>query len=574
MKKILLILLGILCLFLAGCQSAPLSEVHEESTAAPTAIPRSLPTKDPNASWKDVLAYYKAAEETDGLLVRFSAESGFYSEDVSLVLAADGDSDIFYTDDGSDPTPQSQHYERPIPLAVTDAELPRCAVIRAAAYFADGTKSPVFTHVYFLNNKIGSRFNTPVISIVGPPSELTSGPDALLVGSRALDTRESASRTVLVQMFLRDGTEAMRRETTLRVYGSNSSREMPVKSLLLTAGTATDAEEAHFPYAVFDSLNAQEQPMDHYRELLLSNGESDFQYAFIRDELGQALAKQARFEDYEDFRPVVVYLNGEYYGLHWLHEVYSDAFFQAVYGESDGRYAVIDWSEEKGAAPLNDADQAAADAFQSAYKHLLTLDYVDVEDEDALRGLLDVENYLDYCALNIFIDNESWPSQMRLYAYIPSGENVQSVQWRCLPHGMDSAFGLNIQKNAAARDTLEAAMDPQSARYAPLFAKLMKYAKFRAYFVDRMASLLESSWSRDTLQSIIKELHNARSGEMKHYITRLDTLRKVRNSLIWMKESNYNKSYSELTNYLKARPDAVAQSLEANLPPLADDAND
>ncbi len=558
-------MIGILLLFLSGCQSAQLSDVQEmKPTEIPTATPRPAPTVDPELSWEDKLAFYKKAEEREGLSVVFSAESGFYSKDISLELTAEGAAEIFYTDDGSEPWPSSTRYTQPIVLTATDAELPRCAVIRAAAYYSDGTKSPVFTRTFFLNNKIGKRFSLPVFSIVAPPEELTSGPLALLVGKRAQDTSEKAKRDVLLQVFLKNGDLVMDQAATLRVYG-DSSRDMPVKSLRLIAGTDAQAEPQSFAYSFFGTSNAQGEALDHYTQLVLSSSEADFQYAFIRDELAQSLAKLARFQDYEDVQPVVVYINGEYYGLEWLHEVYSNEFFQAIYGASEGRYAVIDWNAGK-AEPLDQADQDAAAAFQETYEQFLKEDLYEKETLARLQRFMDVENYLDYCALNIIIDNPEWPSHMLAYAYIPADGDAQSAQWRFLPHDMDHAFGLKGGKEAAEQDTLEEALHPDSARYAPLFAALMEREEYRTYFAEKVWALLEDKLSKDSMLAALKELHDARNGEMQHYFSRIDALKKVRNSGIWMKKKDFSTAYSALTDYIKARPAAVQKMMDEHLP--------
>ena len=195
MNKKIVYLLLFLCLPLMGCQSAQLTEVHE---ARPTETPIPTATMEPELSWEDKLSYYRKAVERADRVVSFSEEDGFYANDISLTLTAEGASEIFYTDDGGEPGPSSIRYTHPVVLTATDAELPRGAVIRTAAYYPDGTKSPVFTRTFFLNNKISKRFSLPVFSIVAPPAELTSGPDALLVGKRAQDTSEYAKRDVLL----------------------------------------------------------------------------------------------------------------------------------------------------------------------------------------------------------------------------------------------------------------------------------------------------------------------------------------------------------------------------------------
>lgn len=559
---VLLILLLALCLLLAGCQSANFSDVQEvKATENPLADLVSLPTLAPNASQEEKNAFYRNAIELQDRAVSFSAEDGFFSKDVSLTLTAEGACDIYYTDDGSIPGPSSIHYTHPISLTVTDAELPRCAVIRAVAYYQDGAKTPVSTHTYFLNNKISKRFNVPVFSIIAPPDELTSGPNALLVGQRALNTGEYAKRTVLTQLFLRDGSVVMNQNATLRVYG-DSSRTAAVKSIQLLSETEEETETQVFAYSFFGTYNPQGAAMDHYSQLVLSNGEDDFQYAFIRDEYAQTLAKQAMFSDYEDVRPVVVYINGEYYGFHWLHECFSDAFLHSLYGTSDGRYAVINWTAESGATSLDQADSEAAAQFQAMYEQILAADLKAEENLETLNQFMDVENHLDYCALNIIIDNINWPAQMQAYAYIPANGDIKNAQWRFLPHAMSNSFGLNGGKNAAENDTLGDALNAEASRYNPLFAKLMEIEAYRTYFIEKVQSLLSDKLSSDAMLSALKELHDARSSEMNHYLTRIEALRKTRNSGVTMKKNDFNTAYSSLTNYVKARPDAVLRQLE------------
>ena len=562
-----------ICLFLSGCQSAQLSDVREETpTEAPTATPLPQPTLVPDASPEDKTAFYRSAVEREDLALSFSAESGFYTKDVSLSITAEGATDIYYTDDGSAPGPNALHYTRPVPLTVTDAELPRCAVIRAVAYYPDGTKSPVFTRTLFLNTHIKKRFSMPVFSIVAPPDELTSGPNALLVGSRALDTGKSASRTVLLQVYDKNGLEIINQFATLRVYGGES-RKMAVKSLQLTPVTAHEGEEAVFTYPFFDTVSAEANTVDAYRQLVLSNGEDDFQYAFIRDELAHQAARLAGFPDFEETRPAVVYINGEYYGLHWLHDVYGNAYFHALYDVPAGYYAVIDWNDKTGAAAAEEGAQEAARVFQAEYQRLLGMDLTAEEGFDQLQRFLDVENYLNYCALNIYLNNENWPSQMQLYAYIPDDGSAQDAQWRALPHGMDHSFGLKAGKDGYSHDTLAHALTPDDARYAPLFAKLMERADCRAYFVNKMTELMNETFAPQAMLAALRELNGVRKNELQHYFTRIEKLRKVRNSTIWMKKSDYDAAYRELTGFIENRPAAVLESLAAHLPVGAPDAS-
>ena len=62
--------------------------------------------------------------------------------------------------------------------------------------------------------------------------------------------------------------------------------------------------------------------------MILRDGGDDYQQSGLREELVHRLAREAGFATYEEVVPVVVYMNGEYYGFFWMHgpscaQVYS-----------------------------------------------------------------------------------------------------------------------------------------------------------------------------------------------------------------------------------------------------------
>ena len=124
----------------------------------------------------------------------FSQESGFYDNSFSLTLTADDGCTIYYTTDGSDPTPESEKYSEPITVedmsdtqnrlsARTDivpgkAEAPRnnvdkAAVIRAVSVDSEGRISDIVTKTYFIGKtNTGYYPNMKVVSLVTDPDNL------------------------------------------------------------------------------------------------------------------------------------------------------------------------------------------------------------------------------------------------------------------------------------------------------------------------------------------------------------------------------------------------------------------
>ena len=126
---------------------------------------------------KSVINVAYAAEENEVFVPsevpapEFSVEAGFYEEAFELVLTAPEGAEIYYTLDGSVPTPENANamvYMDPIAVELCDSvkgrELLTATVVRAVTVTADGACSDVVTHTYFVANRMLKRYDVPVVS--------------------------------------------------------------------------------------------------------------------------------------------------------------------------------------------------------------------------------------------------------------------------------------------------------------------------------------------------------------------------------------------------------------------------
>ena len=96
-----------------------------------------------------------------------------------------------------------------------------------------------------------------------------------------------------------------------------------------------------------------------------------------------------------------------------------------------------------------------------------------------LCEVIDVENYISYYALQIFIGNESWPhNNYKVYRYYAAkGEDYRQApfdgKWRYLLHDLDYSF--SIYGTSAWVDNLQKffSKSGQMKKESPLFSKLM-----------------------------------------------------------------------------------------------------
>ena len=155
--------------------------------------------------------------------------------------------------------------------------------------------------------------------------------------------RES-ERKIYLEVLEPDGTAVISQKAGVRVYGGWSRANLQ-KSLKLYARKEYDPVNNKFRYEFFPHKRGGSGDgtiIDSFKRLVLRNCGNDNGFAFIRDELFQTLAGQAGYKDYQAVRPAAVFINGEYRGHLWLHEVYCDEYFKENYGDFEGTFEILE----------------------------------------------------------------------------------------------------------------------------------------------------------------------------------------------------------------------------------------
>ncbi len=498
------------------------------------------------------------------------AEQRFLPERSQLAMTAPEGAVIRYTLDGSVPGSDTDIYEQPIGLKQIIGDFPNCYVLRAKAFFADGSESRTATQTFWTALDINARFSNPVVSVVGDPKEITEAPDGIFYGNNTKLRGRESERAISVEMVDKSGSLLFAQDAGMRIFGA-ASRGAALKSMKLFARKEYDPEYGKFDYDGFGTVGADGETVDSYDKLVLRNAGNDFQFAFIRDELNQRLAAQSGAADCEGVQPIVVYLNGGYYGLYWLHESICDDLLKDKYGgKGQGDFIVLEGREQAKNVSETDAEEAAAAAaFNDTYAALSQLDLNDDANYAQLCDFLDIDNYLKYYALNILVNNRDWPqNNQKCYRFVPAegqstGEDRLDGRWRFWFHDMDYAEGLYEQDETQAQyDNLAQILDPESERWSPLFAALMQREDCRTAFVQEVNRLLEGVCSTENIKNTLDEMNGERFIEMRRYFDYLEKLKET-NSDIWI----WYKAYQDQTNMIKyfaeKRPEYMRKFLEA-----------
>ncbi len=473
--------------------------------------------------------------------MEISLESGRYTENQTLTVAASKGTKIYYTDDYTTPDEQTGIlYEQPINI-VADEEV-RLYTYRFKAYYPDGRESEVETRTFFVGTNVDSRYTTNVMHLTGEPEELfgdergifvfgtrfeefiAANPDAFL--GAAFDAnfelrgRES-EREVYVEYFTEDGELVLGQHCGVRIYGE-TTRKKNQKSFKLYARKEYDVQD-DFKYPLLTKLLSQQDDTiaKKYERLIVRSGGTDNGYAYMRSELMAELASQAGFPDVMHSEPVCVYINGQYRGIYWLSNAYDDQYFENRYGEHEGSFVVL------GGIDVEKEDdpevQEYVDEYNAFYHTFAAMDLTDDANVKALNEVLDVENYLQYFAIQNYMGNwDSIHNNLKVYRYVTNGDSykeqgVYDGRYRHLLFDLDFGFGLQVQDNRFGYGPAERTLH-LFYENSPLFAALMEREDCRDYFISYTCDLRNGAMSYDNVSKMLVQKHGEREAELRYML--------------------------------------------------------
>ena len=481
--------------------------------------------------------------------IHISYPAGFYDKDIEIEASIFQNGDIYYTLDGTEPAPDkagSEHYEMPIRLDARAQE--SVTTIKWKAYFDNGNSSKTVTNTYVVGKNVEDRFSTYMVSISTDPDNLYGYENGIFVEGKVRDdyikenpheaidpltpanytVRGSVSeRAVYVEMFEKDGTRIIAQDCGIRT-GGDFSRASEQKPFRLFA-----REELYglneFSYDFFDIEKEESALISGYTgfsTLYFRNSGNDRQEAYIRDEVAQTMAKKAGFLDTQYFVPVSVYINGEYAGFYWMHSQYNQSYFKQRYGKYDGDMVVIGDGEKNMDTVTEDilVNHYAAE-YMEQYQYFAKQDLTDEQIYDKLNAFIDIENYLQYYALQIYMGNQDWPyCNLQAYRYVSRKKNytegtVFDGRYRYLLYDVDTSMGRGcIRENMDPWVSVNKLQNLLDSEDAPLFKALMKRTDCQQYFTQYMCYLIDEVYTPENVAAAVDTIDASRRQEIDYYI--------------------------------------------------------
>lgn len=393
-------------------------------------------------------------------------QPGSYNNAAYLDIALSAPGEIYYTTNCTTPSRSSQKYAGPIRITKT-------TVLRVICYEDGKQASRIVDLTYLLNENDGLS----VVSIVTPPGNLWSEEYGIYASGPGwtpefphhganywMDWEYPATISLL------DGQEEgfFSVPCGLKIFGGYS-RANSKKSLACMFRGEYGA--AYLDYPVFGDAG-----LDRYKAIVLRAGGQDAFMTRIRDEVITSYVNQELGLPVQKYRPVVVYLNGQYYGLHFIREKVNENYVAGNYQVAKEDVDLTYWD-----GPTSPAYRALLDyARQHDLSQQAHFDYV--------ASQIDLQNYTDYMITQMWIGNIdtannkffSTPEHPWTWVLYDTDLGMRDHTYDCVADLLDVRQLQNIDVNSTV-----------------LLLRLLENESYKDYFLRRAAWQCSQVWVAD-----------------------------------------------------------------------------
>lgn len=484
--------------------------------------------------------------------VHFSHPAGFYLEDLLLELYVERTGvEIRYTLDGTPVNASSAVYTSPIvirpnskyndglsfiPTSDTWQEpeegVRRITVIRAAAFEHGFQVGEEITQSYFIGSDLDSYHRAPLVSLSTDISGFFSDSSGIYVHGNSTygnftERGIKSERRISANFFAPEGEVIGSQILGARIHG-RSSRYAPQKSIRLHARDRYGCDTLMLPGI---------RPGIAHNELILRAPESLFSTSLFTDELVQTIVSDLDL-DLQKQLPAIVFLNGEYWGLHHIREHLGAEYLHSLYGIDEEQIDILDW--DNGLEILDGDDQA----YRALESFLLSNDFSNAENYQALSEKVDISSFTDYIIAQLFFANEDFGvNNVRFWK-----EKSDSSRWRFFFFDADATMREHWQDRLGEFLQGKRTGDPVTL----LFTSLLENENYRQYFFGTYVNYLTTIFNPQHLLDQIHAFETLHAPLVSEHIAR------------WNRPGSYAEWQNALDNletFAIMRPPLVLQTL-------------
>ena len=517
--------------------------------------------------WSILPAPSPGKSNTSADKVILSHDGGYYESSLNLSVSSFFGNEIRYSVDGSIPTANGLLYTNEITLTNKSVEanvwseiptspsqnllsnhawqspeelIDKAHVLRFGVFNNDTLISEVVTHSYFIDSEMFDKYNFPIISLVTDSKHLFSDTtgiyvpgdqfnisDAEWTGNYFLKGIES-ERPIHIEYYQKDGNLGFSQNAGLRIHGGKT-RHAAQKSLRLYARSRYGKK--NFNYQLLPQKDVEK-----YKRFIIRStmgawgGETIF-----KDAYAQSVVRDLNFE-MQDYSPVIVFLNGEYWGIQTVRDRVDEYFLAYSSGlTTDSIKIAEDWNT----------------GYDGLKVYLEAHNPLDMDEYEFVSTKIDISSFIDYNITEMYLNNYDWPANNNQH-WKPKKEGGK---WRWILYDLDATFG-NPEYNMLKHNTVDDPSQtwPSNPGVTFLFRSMLTNDTFKNQLLDRYKELLENEFSPQNMIEKLDLFIEKYEVELPQHINRWHFPRNING---WKEDLE-----SDMKEFILRRPCEVKKHIE------------
>lgn len=390
--------------------------------------------------------------------------SGEYAEPFDLELSGEGT--VYYTTDGSEPNERSKVWQGSL-------RVDGVVSIRAVCV-SDGRMSEEAQFFYITN----AEHSLPVVNVAIKKEHLTGAEGVL----DHVDPEYEHEAFVTMM----DGSEVVFSVPCGFKLHGNDSKKGKKQNFQLRFRAVYGMSK--LKCKLFDS-----REYDTFNSLILKGGSEDYVFCNFRDELSAALTDGVTGLSVQAYRPVILYLDGEYWGVYWLRERIDSEYCAQRLGVSKDSVTLL---KDYGEAAVTGSAKEFLELCDYAANH----DLKNKADYDHVMSRIDSVSMMDWYICRAFMGDTDL-ANMRVYS-----SSEADGRWHWCFFDLDWSFW---------NDTADPiGTTARNDGHHKIIAALLKNPDFRKAFLERTAFLLRNVLNEERIISAADELADMIRAEM------------------------------------------------------------
>lgn len=425
---------------------------------------------------------------------------GFYSSAVTVTITNSSTTggQVYYSLDGEEPTINDIPYTGPFSVSQSKPVRARCFPVSATIM-----PSQTATETYFVMDD----FTLPIISLTTDSVHLYGNNG--IYDNYFTDWKKPCH----FEYFDENGVKILASNASVKIDGgAGGSRSNPQRSFTVEPDNKLYGDGVvNYPFIQDKAF------IDKFGAFYLRNGSNMWNVYPQKEACMERIIRESH-TGYTAYTPVIVYLNGDYFGVYEFREKTDELYFENNYGNNPDSLDLLSVSYFYGAGVIRTLEGSDT-SFYNMYDFITTGNPASPTFYEQSDKVLDLKNYTDYLSIENWYGNVDW-----LYNNMKMARNrTTDNRWRFYIQDVELGLGEWTSWQDNMFDYFATQQQPNP--YWDIYSALIQNTQFHDYFINRYADLMNTTFKHDYYYPVALQMHNQLLPEMPRQFARwTDTL--------------------------------------------------